>query len=51
MMKDLLTVFTGLVGGLCAVVLVAVVYVAIIATFGFALGLGWQAAVQFWSIT
>ena len=51
MMKDLLTVFVGIVGGLCAVVLVAVVYIAVVATFGFALGLGWQAAIQLWSTT
>lgn len=50
-MKDLFTLFTGLVGGSIAVVLVAVVYIAVVATFGFALGLGWQAAVQFWSTT
>lgn len=50
-MKDLIALFTGLVGGSLAVVLVAVVYIGIVATFGFALGLGWQAAVSFWSNT
>jgi type IV secretory pathway VirB2 component (pilin) len=50
-MKDLFTLLTGLVGGAIAVVLVAVVYIGIVATFGFALGLGWQAALQLWSTT
>lgn len=50
-MKELFAVLTGLVGVVSAVVLVGVVYVAIVATFGFALGLGWQAAVQLWSNT
>lgn len=50
-MKDLFTLLTGFVGGTLAVVLVAVLYIGLVATFGFALGLGWQAAVQFWSNT
>ena len=50
-MKELFTLLTGLVGGTLAVVLVAVVYIGMVATFGFALGLGWQAAVQLWSTT
>lgn len=50
-MKDLFTLITGLVGGAIAVVLVAVLYIGIVATFGFALGLGWQAAITFWSNT
>lgn len=48
-MRDLIELFTALVGGSMAVVLVIVLYVAIVAGFGFALGLGWQAAVHLWS--
>ena len=50
-MKDLFELLTALVGGTLAVVLVAVVYIGVVATFGFALGIGWQAAVQLWSNT
>lgn len=50
-MKDLFTLLTGFVGGTLAVVLVAVLYIGLVATFGFALGLGWQAAISLWSNT
>jgi len=50
-MKALIELFAALFGGAMAVVVVAVVYIGIVATFGFALGLGWQAAIQLWSTT
>jgi len=50
-MKDLLEMIVAFIG-ICLTAVTAVgVYIVIVATFGFALGLGWQFAVQLWSAT
>lgn len=48
-MKDLIQLSIAFVGVCLTAVIGVGVYIAIVGAFGFALGLGWQAAVQLWS--